>query len=123
MPRMKFKPLDIAAIVISLAAVAAFSIGAYGGGDAGQVVVEASGVRYRFPITTDRVESFAGPRGDTIVEISDATVRVTTSPCPDQICVAAGSISRTGQFIACLPNRVSVTLEGRDAPTTDGTAF
>ena len=123
MPRMKLKLLDIAAIALSLAVVAVFSIAAYGGGDAGQVVVEASGARYRFPISTDRVERFAGPRGDTIVEISDGTVRVVDSPCPDKICVAAGAISRTGQFIACLPNRVSVTLEGQDAPITDGTAF
>jgi hypothetical protein len=122
-PRMKLKALDIAAIVISLAAVAAFSIAAYSGGDAGQVVVEASGIRYRFPISTDRVERFTGPRGETIVEISGGTVRVVDSPCPDKICVAAGAISRTGQFIACLPNRVSVTLEGQDEPITDGTAF
>jgi hypothetical protein len=120
---MKLKPLDIAAIVISLAVVAAFSIGAYRGGDAGQVVVDASGTRYRFPITTDRVERFAGPLGDTVVRIEDGTARVIDSPCPDKICVAAGSISRTGQFIACLPNRVSIALEGQDAPTTDGTAF
>jgi hypothetical protein len=120
---MKLKALDLAAIVLSLAAVAVFSIGAYGGGDAGQVVVEASGARFRFPISTDRVERFAGPRGDTIVAISGGTARVLDSPCPDKICVAAGSISRTGQFIACLPNRVSITLEGHDAPVADGTAF
>lgn len=123
MPRVNVKPLDIAAIALSLAAVAAFSVAAYTGGDAAQVVVEASGNRYRFPITTDRVERFAGPRGDTIVEISDGTVRVVDSPCPDKICVAAGAITRTGQFIACLPNRVSIVLEGRDAPAVDGTAF
>ena len=120
---MKLKALDIACIVISFAVVAAFSVGAYGGGDAGQVVVEASGVRYRFPLSTDRLERFAGPRGDTIVAISGRTVRVVDSPCPDKICVAAGSISRAGQFIACLPNRVSVSLEGHDEPTADGTAF
>jgi hypothetical protein len=120
---MKLKLLDVAAIALSLAVVAVFSIAAYGGGDAGQVVVDASGTRYRFPIATDRVERFPGPRGDTTIEIRDGTVRVVDSPCPDRICVAAGPISRTGQFIACLPNRVSVTLEGQDAPTTDGTAF
>lgn len=120
---MKLRTLDVVAIVTSLVVVAAFSVAAYGGGDAGQVVVEASGTRYRFPLTTDRVERFAGPLGDTIVEIGGGTARVIDSPCPDLICVAAGAISRTGQFIACLPNRVSVTLEGLDAPTTDGTAF
>jgi len=57
------------------------------------------------------------------VEIRGGTVRVIDSPCPDKICIAAGAISRTGQFIACLPNRVSIALEGRDEPPTDGTAF
>jgi len=120
---MKLKALDLAAIVVSLAAVAVFSIGAYGGGAAGQVVVEASGARFRFPVATDRVERFAGPRGETIVEISNGTARVLDSPCPDKTCVAAGAISLSGQFIACLPNRVSISLEGKDEPTTDGTAF
>jgi hypothetical protein len=120
---MKLKPLDVAAVVLSVLVVAGFSIGAYRGGDAGEVVVEASGVRYRFPVSTDRIERFAGPLGDTVVAISGGTVRVLDSPCPDKTCVAAGPISRTGQFIACLPNRVSVSLEGRHEPTADGTAF
>jgi len=120
---MTMKPLDIAAIVLSLAVVAGFSVAAYSGGAPAQVVVEASGTRYRFPLAADRIERFAGPRGDTVVEIRDDTVRVLDSPCPDKICIAAGAISRTGQFIACLPNRVTVTLEGRDEPPTDGTAF
>lgn len=120
---MKVKPLDIVAIVVSLVAVAGFSIGAYGGGDAGQVVIEASGVRFLYPISQDRVQRVAGPLGDTIVAISNGTVRVVDSPCRDKICVAAGAISHTGQFVACLPNRVSVSLEGRDEPSVDGTAF
>lgn len=121
--RVKVKPLDVAAIALSLAAVAAFSLAASTAEEAAQVVIEASGTRYRFPVATDRVERFAGPRGDTIVEIADGTVRVVDSPCPDKICVAAGRISRTGQFIVCLPNRVSIVLEGRHAPDVDGTSF
>jgi hypothetical protein len=121
---MKVKPLDVAVILLSLAVVAAFSVRAYGGGsDAAQVVIEASGTRFRFPISVDRVERIAGPRGETVIQISGGTVRVLDSPCPDKICVAAGAISRPGQFIACLPNRVSITLEGRDEAVADGTAF
>jgi hypothetical protein len=120
---MKVKPFDIAAIVLSLVVVAGFSVGAYGGGDPGQVVIEASGERFLYPISRDRVEHVAGPLGDTVVAISGGTVRVIDSPCRDKVCVAAGAISRTGQFVACLPNRVSVSFEGRDEPGVDGTAF
>ncbi len=120
---MKLKLLDIAAIVLSLVVIAGFSIGAYGGGDPGQVVIEASGIRYLYPISQDRVERIAGPLGDTIIEIRNETVHVVDSPCRDKVCVAAGAISHTGQFVACLPNRVSVSFEGRDEPDVDGTAF
>ena len=121
---MKLKALDILAIALSFAVVAAFSVAAYGGrGAAGQVVVESSGARYFFPLGQDRVERIPGPRGDTIVEVHAGSARVIDSPCPDKVCVASGSISRTGQWIACLPNRVLVRIEGRGEPTVDGTAF
>jgi hypothetical protein len=120
---MKVKALDVAAIVVSLAVVGAFALGAWGGGPPAQVVVEASGTRFRYPLAQDRVERVAGPLGDTVVEIRGGRVRVIDSPCPDKLCVAAGEVTRQGQFVACLPNRVSVSPEGRDETGVDGTAF
>ena len=32
--------------------------------------------------------------------------------CPDHICVRQGKIHYTGQVITCLPNRLTVTIEG-----------
>lgn len=36
--------------------------------------------------------------------------RVLSSPCPDQVCVHQGKITRSGQTIACVPEKVLVTL-------------
>lgn len=44
--------------------------------------------------------------------IRDGKVWMEESNCKNQICVKTGKISDTGQAIVCLPNRVSVTVEG-----------
>ena len=36
--------------------------------------------------------------------------RVLSSPCPDQVCVHQGKITRSGQTIACVPEKVLVTI-------------
>ncbi len=46
------------------------------------------------------------------VEVADGSVRVTQSSCPDGLCMRMGAITRAGESIVCLPNRVSVVLAG-----------
>ena len=43
--------------------------------------------------------------------IKDGQVQMTKSDCKNQICVHQGRISRAGQTIACLPNRVLIRIE------------
>ncbi len=42
--------------------------------------------------------------------------------CPDQICVEHRPISREGEEIVCLPNRIVVRVTGGDGPKTDAVA-
>ncbi|WP_018213582.1 NusG domain II-containing protein [Desulfitobacterium hafniense] len=39
-------------------------------------------------------------------------IRFLESQCPDQICVKTGSLSKPGDFAACLPAGTIVTIEG-----------
>ena len=39
--------------------------------------------------------------------------------CPDHICVKQGKIHYTGQVITCLPNRLTVTVEGGESNGID----
>ena len=48
------------------------------------------------------------------VSLSDGKVRVVSSTCPDKVCVRTGEISKTGEIIVCVPNRVSVKMTGRE---------
>ena len=76
------------------------------------VVIEVDGRQvYRLPATENRTVPVQGVYGYTYVEISDGRVRISGSPCSNQLCVKHGWIS-SGALV-CLPNRVVVTIEGR----------
>ncbi|MEW6229491.1 MAG: NusG domain II-containing protein [Bacillota bacterium] len=51
-------------------------------------------------------------RKATVEVASDGRVRISESDCPDKICVRTGWITRPGQVIVCLPNRIVVEIEG-----------
>ena len=50
-----------------------------------------------------------------IIRIEDGKVLMEQASCKNQVCVHTGRISHSGQSIVCLPNRVSVTIEGKEA--------
>jgi hypothetical protein len=60
-----------------------------------------------------------GPLGDTVVVIENGSVRVVSSPCPEKICIKTGRISKPGQWIACLPNKVFISIRGRRSEQPD----
>jgi hypothetical protein len=53
-----------------------------------------------------------GPLGETIVEVSEGKVRIKSDPGPQQRCVLQGWISRAGEALVCLPNRVLIQIPG-----------
>ncbi|MBC8590830.1 NusG domain II-containing protein [Wansuia hejianensis] len=59
-----------------------------------------------FPIETEY--------GYNLVEIGNEKVRVIEASCPDQIDVKQGYISKIGETIVCLPNRLVVEIKGMD---------
>lgn len=45
------------------------------------------------------------------VYVTESSVKVQSSACPDKLCEHSGEITHSGQSIVCLPAKVSVTLE------------
>jgi hypothetical protein len=121
---MKLRLFDYFAIILSAAVVGASAWFAYAGSArAGDVVVEASGKQWMYPLSTARRVTVPGPLGDTVVVIEAGSARVVDSPCPDKLCVAMAAVSKPGQWIACLPNKVFVRVRGTSGEKLDDSSW
>ncbi len=49
--------------------------------------------------------------GNTVV-VEGGAARMKWADCPDKLCVGHREVSRKGETIVCLPNRVTVTVRG-----------
>lgn len=67
-----------------------------------------------YSLAEDREISING--GTNILKIEGGKAFMITADCPDHTCVNTGKISKVGQSIICLPNKVTVTVIGN----TDG---
>ncbi|MDR1104879.1 MAG: NusG domain II-containing protein, partial [Treponema sp.] len=85
---------------------------AYGGSGEVRAQVMGGGRSWVFPLAAAERLAVPGPLGETMVEIRDGRARIVSSPCMNQICVAAGAVHTPGQWTACLPNRVMVSISG-----------
>ncbi|MFZ5515533.1 MAG: NusG domain II-containing protein [Candidatus Zhuqueibacterota bacterium] len=82
--------------------------------------IEVSGqVAHTLPLGTDQRVSVAGPRGITTIQIQDRKAWVVSSACPDKICVHRGKISRAGDMIVCVPNRVVLFIQSTQKANFD----
>lgn len=57
--------------------------------------------------------------GHNQVSIRDGQVLVAEADCPDKICVRHAAVSRVGESIVCLPNRMIVEIRSGDGTKTD----
>ena len=55
--------------------------------------------------------------GYNLIEIGDEKVRVIEADCPDKIDVKQGYISRIGETIVCLPNKMVIEVKGLEEDT------
>lgn len=71
--------------------------------------IDFSTVSESYTVIVDNVE----------ILIENDGVSVISSDCPDKVCIHTGKISHIGEVIACLPNKVTVVIEGNNT-TLDG---
>ena len=76
-----------------------------------QAVVTVDGLEIgRYPLRKSGTFSLNG--GTNILVVENGEAWVSEADCPDKVCMGMGKISRNGEFIACLPNRLLVVVEG-----------
>lgn len=65
---------------------------------------------YKLLLSDSQEVKVNGPIGESIVKISNGKVRMEHSPCPLKMCVHQGAISRPGEMIICVPNRIMIRI-------------
>lgn len=124
--------LFIVLVAIGLAASAALTLSHGEAGSGAKVIIESGGDLYaRYPLTEDRTIVVPAPKQIAVdapeadpddpassqydyynvVTIRGGMVSVTEASCKNQVCVKHGEISRAGESIVCLPNRLVVRIE------------
>lgn len=114
MNRQNFRILDIFFLFLSIGAIVGAVFWSAAGSDGVLwAKIEASGEIWEMPLDRDNELVVTGPIGETRIIVEDGTVRVVDSDCRDKICVAMGRIEKPSAWIACLPNRVFISIVGR----------
>jgi hypothetical protein len=65
---------------------------------------------------------FDGPLGTSVIEVRDGRIRFVESPCNGKQCIHSGWLGKDGEFAACLPNLISITVSDRN-PRFDSINF
>jgi hypothetical protein len=131
--RVRIRALDITIFILALLVVGLISFQTYvRGGGTPEITIEAAGVpaadrgasalaeqQWIYPLDARTTLRVPGPLGDTVIVIEEGSVRVLSSPCPEKICIKTGRISKPGQWIACLPNRIFISIRGRRSEQPD----
>ena len=55
----------------------------------------------------------------TLEILGSGKARIVESTCPDKVCINMGWITRSGQVIVCLPNRIVVRIENSGTISDD----
>jgi hypothetical protein len=114
--RFPVKALDIVMIFLALGLTGFSAFAVYVKPEnTTQVLINGSGREWLFPLDANETVVVPGPLGNTIVRIQDNRAWVESSPCTNQVCVAAGHVHGQGEWVACLPNNVFLMVEGKEA--------
>ena len=121
---MRPRLLDYIIFACVLIIIGIFSFNAYGNAfTPEQIVITSPEGTWVYPLHSDTNVLVDGELGVMEIEVSNGRVRVLSSPCREKICIQTGSISRTGAWIACVPNRVFLKIEGKGTDETDADSF
>ena len=113
-PNLSFGRGDWIAVVLVLvlaAAVLVLCLPRQGGENAVVQVLKEGELIYELPLHSDRELQIGGKYQNAVI-IQNGRVYIRESTCPGGDCVHTKGISRSGQSIVCLPNRLELRITG-----------
>jgi len=75
---------------------------------------------YRLSLKEDTEIKVNGIMGVTRIRVQKGSVNIVEAPCPNKICKKMGKISRSGEILVCVPNRLVLRITGKMDSEIDG---
>lgn len=117
--------------VILIVGILLFALASFGGiswysaasTQQAEAVVEIDGREQgRYPLNQDATVDIRLDDGRyNLLEIKDGKADIVEASCPDKICVEHRPVSKRGESLVCLPNKVVVEIENGEEQEVDGT--
>ncbi|MDX1454342.1 MAG: NusG domain II-containing protein [Gammaproteobacteria bacterium] len=118
-----WRPGDVLVVLAGAGLVLGLAVGIYSNDRIDSVhIVSHSHGPLDLPAWQETRLDIEGPLGTTSIEVDGGRARIVSSPCRQKLCIKRGWLTSAGATVACLPNRVSVSLQGADADI-DALAF
>lgn len=114
---MKKNDYRLIAVIILIAALLFFIFGKKAGREAAMVEVTVNGKKSGSYRLDSRQE--IDINGTNMLVIRNGKADMTEADCPDKLCVNQKAISKNGESIVCLPNKVVVTVISGDGRELD----
>ncbi len=107
---MKKRDFILIIMIIFLAAVVWIMTSVLNRGTGGSLLISVDSQKYGvYDLNEDQVISI----GDTnACQIQDGEVSMIFGDCPDKVCVHSAGISKNGQTIICMPNKIVLEIVG-----------
>jgi hypothetical protein len=107
---MKKRDFILIGAILSVAAILFLSFG-FTRKEGAYVTVRVEGVEVaRYGLDEDGEYALCG--GANLLKIEDGKAFMIYADCPDHVCIDRGRISKSGETITCLPNKLTVTVGG-----------
>ena len=73
--------------------------------------------------TTEIITTIKSKEGTITMQVKNGKVHIIESTCHDKLCIKQGWISKTGESIVCLPNRISISITGEEKNEIDSITY
>ncbi len=104
--------MDAILVAVLLAVALAFCLNGGENGSTVEVYADAKLVA-AYPLDKNRSFTVETEYGKNRIIIENGAVFVAEADCPAKSCVKSGKITRIGQCISCLPNKITVRVCGK----------
>ena len=120
------KIIIIFVLVLAIGSYIVFSFLIFGE-QAESVEIYVNGTEYAtynlVEIKENKIIDIETELGHNLIEISNKGAKMIDASCPDKTDIKSGEITKPGQIIICVPNRVSVKIIGKSKSNVDKVTY